>query len=72
MSLNTVLTLFIEEFPRASSEAFGGNSVADFVRQEVPAAIRAAIGDNDRYIVEGSPGQGNWASVPWLQFSTDS
>lgn len=65
MSLNTALTLFIEEFPRACSEAFGGNPVADFVRQEVPAAIRAAIGSNDRYIVEGSPGQGNWARVPW-------
>ena len=65
MSLNTALSILMEEFPRACSEAFGGNSVAEFIRRDVPAAIHAAIGDNDRYIVEGSPGQGNWARVPW-------
>jgi 5-methylcytosine-specific restriction protein A len=39
--------------------------VAEFVRKDVPDAIRAVIGDNDRYLVHGSPGQGNWAAVPW-------
>jgi 5-methylcytosine-specific restriction protein A len=38
--------------------------VAEFVRQEIPVAVEQILGKNDRYIVHGSPGQGNWARVP--------
>src|SRR5829696_7147257 len=52
------------------------NPVAEFIRQTVPEAIEAAIGDNHRYLVRGSAGQGNWARVPWAavfdRFVTDT
>jgi 5-methylcytosine-specific restriction protein A len=65
MSLNTALTLFLEEYPSAVNQQFAGNGVAEFIRREVPDVLRETIGDSERYIIQGSPGQGNWARVPW-------
>lgn len=76
MSLNAALSLFIEEYGRAKKSAFAGNAVAEFIRKELPTAIRQAIGPDERYLVDGSPGQGVWAGVPWTavfdRFVTDS
>jgi 5-methylcytosine-specific restriction protein A len=76
MSINAALTLFLEEYPTACSASFANHPVADFIRLEMPRIIRAAIGDNERYIIKGSPGQGNWARVPWVaifdRFVTES
>ena len=66
MSLNAALNLFLEEYPSAIAQPFAGNAVAEFVRREVPLAVEQVIGQNDRYLVHGSPGQGNWARVPWV------
>lgn len=66
MSLNAALNLFLEEYPTAVSQLFTDNAVAEFVRREVPLVVAQVIGENDRYIVHGSPGQGNWARVPWV------
>lgn len=65
MSLSAALSLFLEEYPAASQAEFAGNAVAEFIRKDVPAAIQSVIGINDRYLVQGSAGQGNWARVPW-------
>lgn len=76
MSLNAALTLFLEEYPSATEQLFAGNPVAQFIRRDVPEAIEAEIGDNDRYLVQGSAGRGNWAHVPWAavfdRFVTDT
>lgn len=65
MSLNAALSLFAEEYASAREATFAKNAVADFIRKDVPAAILEAIGPTERYSVDGSPGQGVWASVPW-------
>lgn len=65
MSLNAALGLFIDEYAGAREANFAKNAVADFIRKEVPAAILEAIGPTERYLVDGSPGQGVWAGVPW-------
>jgi len=76
MSLNAALNLFLEEYPAALNQSFSGNAIAEFVRREVPVAVRQIIGVNERYTVHGSPGQGNWARVPWVavydRFITES
>jgi 5-methylcytosine-specific restriction protein A len=66
MSLNAALNLFLEVYQIAISQPTIGNAVAEFVRREVPIAVAQVIGENDRYIVHGSPGQGDWARVPWV------
>lgn len=76
MSLKVALTLFLEEYPSATEQPFAGNPVADFIRRDVPEAIEAAMGGNQRYLVRGSAGQGNRARVPWAavfdRFITDT
>ena len=65
MSIHAAISLFLEEYEAASHTEFAGNAVAELIRKDVPEAIQKAIGSNDRYIVHGSAGQGNWARVPW-------
>jgi 5-methylcytosine-specific restriction protein A len=64
MSLNAALNLFLEAYQIAISQPLIGNAVAEYVWREVPIAIAQVIGENDRYIVHGSPGQGNRARMP--------
>ena len=63
--IRDVLLLIAEQYRDASIAPLKAHAVAEFVRQEAPLQIRESIG-NDRYVVEGSPGQGNWAEVPWI------
>jgi 5-methylcytosine-specific restriction protein A len=66
MNLNAALNLLLEEYSSATTQPFAGNSMAEFVRREVPNAVKQIIGDDDRYLIHGSSGQGNWARVPWV------
>ncbi|MDO9310114.1 MAG: DUF3578 domain-containing protein [Nitrosomonas sp.] len=76
MSLHAALSLFLEEYPRAVERKFAGDSVAEFIRVEVPAILQKIVGPNPRYVCHGSPGQGNWARAPWAaiydRFITES
>src|SRR5262245_52471182 len=65
MSIHTALTLFLEEYPKAVQRPFAGDSVAEFIRTDVPEALSQVLGGNPRYVCHGSPGQGNWARAPW-------
>lgn len=56
-------------FPSNRKMSFAGNELADYIRNGLPAAAFAALpGDFDDLLIKGSPGQGNWAAVPWLGF----
>jgi len=66
MSLNAALKLLIEEYPKATALPFKGNEVAEFIRKDIPEYVSEITSKNDRYLVEGSPGKGNWAYVPWI------
>lgn len=51
----------------ARAEPFGDNRVAQFLRQDAAQAVKVALGPlatNMR--VEGSPGKGRWAEIPWV------
>lgn len=57
-------------FPEAvaeGNEAFAGSEVASFVRHELPVAVREALpSPQDRYMIEGSAGAGQWTHTPWV------
>jgi 5-methylcytosine-specific restriction protein A len=40
--------------------------MADMLRVDIPKEIAAAVENEARYEVDGSPGKGNWADVPWV------
>lgn len=65
MSLQAALNLFLEEYPNALKQEFKGNSVADFIRHDLPRLIANNL-TNSRYLVHGSAGQSRWARVPWV------
>ena len=51
----------------SKQETFAGNSMAEFIRNSIPQIIYDTSEINQQeYLVTGSPGQGNWASVPWI------
>lgn len=76
MSIRAALSLFLEEYPAAIERQFAGDALAEFIRREVPEVLRGVIGPNPRYVLHGSPGQGNWARAPWAavydRFVTES
>ena len=66
MNLNETLKFVLHEYPKATLGEFASNPTAEFIRKDLPEVIQSVIGKNDRYIVQGSAGQGNWARVPWV------
>lgn len=66
MSLRASIEIVLEEYPKASQSSYRGSPAADFIRNTIPEEIGKIIGQNDRYIVEGSAGRGVWTKVPWI------
>lgn len=66
MALQASLANLLNNYPRAKKEPFGRHPLADFIRNQLPNIVSNIVGKNDRYKIEGSPGQGNWADVPWI------
>lgn len=66
MALQKSLANLLTNYPKAKGETFGDNQLADFIRNQLPEIVSEIIGKNDRYKIQGSPGQGNWADVPWI------
>lgn len=66
MSIHAALSVLLEEYANAKNQAFAKNPMADMLRVEIPNAIAAAVSDSTRYEVDGSPGKGNWADIPWV------
>src|ERR1035441_1161256 len=67
MSLQETLTRILSEYPTARMAPLEGHPLAQYIRGETEEAIVEALGSEaDGLIVHGSPGQGNWAAVPWI------
>ena len=76
MGLQATLNRLLAEYSNAKSSAFADNPIADYIRRDIPRAVEVALGHTERYVVEGSPGRGVWAGVPWIavfdRFVTES
>lgn len=66
MSLSAALTRLLEEYPQASQLLFADNETARFIRQDIPETVHPVIGNNERYLIKGSAGNGRWVNVPWV------
>lgn len=67
-SLRESLLYVLSRYSEAKGGIFAGSPVAQFIRRDFSEAIGnhakgAPLGE--LFTVEGSPGQGNWANVPW-------
>ena len=60
-TINTVLETIIKELPRAVTEPFKGNYLADYIRNEAKQVIFDNAPDAYKeYHFKGSAGQGRW------------
>lgn len=68
MSLHSTLATILTEYPKVTStQQFGGNSLAGFIRDQAADDVQNALGDlGVGLVIEGSAGAGNWALVPWI------
>jgi 5-methylcytosine-specific restriction protein A len=67
MPLRETLQTILTDYPKAKSEPLEGHALAQFIRGDAEDAVKQALGElGAGLLVEGSPGQGNWAAVPWI------
>lgn len=65
-SLQGYLEKIMNEYTVAKMEAFAGHPLGTLFRQTLPSELKALPFIDEQYKVQGSVGQGNWATVPWL------
>ncbi|TCN26314.1 MrcB family domain-containing protein [Mesobacillus foraminis] len=66
-NIRNSLLKVMEEYLGAKRESLGGHLLGSFVRNDIPQRFyQLSFIDSAEYVVTGSVGQGNWASVPWI------
>lgn len=67
MALREALEKILNEHHSAKTAPLEAHPLARFIRGGAEKAVSDALsGDADGLLVQGSPGQGNWAAVPWI------
>jgi 5-methylcytosine-specific restriction protein A len=67
MALRQTLQRILSDYPAAKTAPLEGHTLARFIRGDAETAVQDALGElGTGLLVEGSPGQGNWAEVPWI------
>lgn len=68
--LRDALQRIMREYPSVShSDDLKENPLAEFIRGSAKNEVRSLIDSEDpekTFKVEGSPGKGNWAQIPWI------
>lgn len=63
-TLKNGLQRVLSEYQLAKHEDFKDHVLANFIRDDLRQIIQKVVGDS--YLVDASPGKGNWAHVPWV------
>ncbi|WP_080572841.1 MrcB family domain-containing protein [Sphingobium yanoikuyae] len=66
MIIRDCIETVLDGYIAATSDTFSKHPLANFMRRDFPAAVRAALIEHDLILVKGSAGQGNWARGPWI------
>lgn len=65
--LQSLFLLVMDGYLEAKREPFSDNPMANILRNKFPEEIyKTGFITPEKYKVTGGPGQGNWASVPWI------
>ena len=64
--MRETLLEILNSYLLAKTDDLEKNPLADFIRHSAPLTIRTKAAIAPNYKIQGSPGQGNWAEVPWL------
>ncbi|HLL28028.1 MAG TPA: DUF3578 domain-containing protein [Xanthobacteraceae bacterium] len=67
MPLRETLQRILTAYHKAKVDPLEGHPLAQFIRHDAEDMVRESLGElGAGLLVEGSPGQGNWAAVPWI------
>ena len=67
MAIREVLESILTGYPAARTQPLAGHPLAVFIRDEAPESVKEGLGELAAgLVIEGSPGAGNWAAVPWI------
>ena len=65
--MKEVIEKILDEYVPSKSEPFAGHNMGLFFRSTIPQEVyNTGIVNSQDYLVMGSVGQGNWATVPWI------
>jgi len=65
--MQEMINKILNEYISCKKQTFAGHSMGIFFRNEIPNGIyNTGIVDSKDYLITGSVGQGNWATVPWV------
>lgn len=65
--MQEMLNHILVNYTQAKTGNFGGHAEANYIRENTKTKIEEQSKlDVSKYKVEGSPGKGNWADIPWL------
>ncbi|MDR6554665.1 MoxR-like ATPase [Paenibacillus qinlingensis] len=65
-SLKEAISDILFAYITAKRETFAGHRLGNLVRQEIPSALRKLPFIHSELKIQGSVGQGNWATIPWI------
>ena len=66
-NLYKFISTIFEEYAKAKNQVFSGHPLGSFFRNDVPQLIYdTGLVDRSKYLITGSVGQGNWATIPWV------
>ena len=67
MALRETLERILAQYSTAKGQPLEGHPLAQFIRHDAAQAVQGGLGEHGTgLVIEGSPGQGNWAAVPWI------
>ena len=65
--MRDLISRFMQGYSEARKQTFADNPFGDYVRTEIPEALyNTGLVNREEYLVKGSVGQGNWATIPWV------
>lgn len=66
-SLSASFSRILTEYSDAVHQPYRQHSIVNLITKELPSGIGQVLGiSRENYQIQGSVGQGNWSSVPWV------
>ena len=65
MTIREAIATTLVGYGSAMLQTFAGHALTRVARRDFPDAVRAVVPE-ERYLIEGSARQAQWAEVPWV------
>lgn len=65
--IRPVIDRFLNDYIKSKQETFAEHAIGVYIRRDAPEAFyQTGLVNRQNYLITGSVGQGNWATIPWL------